>query len=238
MSLYISPQVIDTLAMDNLWFGFDDNIFIKGLTCELPLNKVVHVKGGRGVGKSAFLRVLAGLEIPKKGSYYLNDIDSTQLSFEEFLEFRMLIGYGFDYGGLIHNMTIKDNLTLPLRYHNVADLWLIEERVEFLLRKFDLWQVRNERPAFIPGSMRKEACVARTFIMEPEMIILDSPTVGMHKHNLKTLKELIAEKRTEGNLKHIFIASDNEEFLEGFVEEEFDLDKYLVPASPPEEEAA
>ena len=230
MSLFISPQVIDTIAMDNIWFGFDDNIFVRGLTCELPTGKVVHIKGGRGIGKSAFLRVLAGLEVPQRGSYYINDVDTTQLTFEEFLEYRMLIGYSFDYGGLIHNMTIQDNLTLPLRYHNAADSWLIDERVEWYLRYFDLWQVRNERPAFIPGSMRKEACVARAFVLEPELLILDSPTVGMHKHNVEALIQLVQEKRAEGNLKHVFLASEEEEFTKRFAEESFLLDDHIIGA--------
>tara|TARA_B100000749_G_scaffold280707_1_gene278105 strand:- start:22360 stop:23076 length:717 start_codon:yes stop_codon:yes gene_type:complete len=238
MKLFVSPQVIDTMSMKNLDIGFGDRVVINNMCCDLPTGKVVHVKGRRGVGKSAFLRVLAGIEVPTQGEYYINSKNTLAMSFEEFLEYRILIGYSFDYGGLIHNMTIKDNLILPLRYHNAVEGWLIEERVEYYLRLFDLWDVRDERPSFVSGSMRKEACVARAFIMEPEMVILDCPTVGMHKHNIQVLIDLVKEKQISGNLKHVFVASDDDEFISSFATASIDLDDHLDQSIVIEQEAA
>ena len=94
MSIYISPRVIDTMGMDNVSFGFErDVVLVKGFTCDLPTHKRVHIKGSRGIGKSCFLKVLAGLQPAIHGSYFINESNVSEMSFEEFLEFRLLIRF-------------------------------------------------------------------------------------------------------------------------------------------------
>ena len=66
------------------------------------------------------MRLLAGLEQPTRGAYLINGKNVGEMSFEESLPYRLAIGYGYDYGGLIHNRTLKDNVLLPLIYHKLV----------------------------------------------------------------------------------------------------------------------
>src|SRR3954463_3151040 len=81
---------------------------------EFPTNKIIWIQSTEGAGKSTVLQILAGLLIPQSGKYLLNEDNVTDMTFEDFLTYRLGIGYTFDYGGLINNKSIEDNLLLPL----------------------------------------------------------------------------------------------------------------------------
>ena len=188
------------------------------VTIKMPMNSVVLLQGQRGTGKSSLLEVLAGLQMPTMGEYLINNEPVSEMSFDEFLPFRKRIGYSFDYGGLLNNRTIFENMILPLLYHHETLQDEAEARVISLLKAFNLENVSHLRPPDISGGRRKEVCVARAFVMDPEMVILDDPTMGLSAPNKITLVNLIRQKRQEGRLKHVFFASEDLRFTSELVE--------------------
>ncbi len=199
--------------MKDLNFAYGEKSILKNINLELPTGKVVWIHGASGSGKSVFAKILAGLMQSTSGDFIINDQSVNEMSFEEFLPLRMNIGYSFDFGGLINNRTIVQNLRLPLEYHHAVPSEEADARVKDLAEMFNLTGVLHERPATIPGAFRKAACVARAFIMNPEMIVLDDPTTGLRGELKKKLKELIRQRRAEGTLKHIFIVTEDHEFV-------------------------
>ncbi len=223
MSIIQNP--INSLEIINMCMGFvDSNIVVENVCAKLPMDELVRVCGGRGVGKSYFLKMLAGLQAPISGKYLINKKYVNKMSFEEFLPYRLNIGYAFEYGGLISNLSLYQNLMLPLEYHSVLSEKDMHERVMWYMSEFNLVKEKDNRPAFVSGSMKKEVCVLRAFILEPEVLILDNPTVGLNKGNIQKLKEIILNKKKSGSLKHAYIVSDNEEFLSELVTYDFKLD--------------
>lgn len=183
---------------------------------EFPTNDIIWVKGYEGAGKSTLLNLLAALEAPQKGRYLINDQDVSTMSFEEFLPYRLKIGYSFDLGGLINNKTLFENLALPLLYHKIYSVEETQTKVEDLIEYFDFKKFAQERPAHVPGRIRKLVCILRPLLMKPELLILDDPSVGVGIDASYLFADYILGMRKEGFLKHVYIASYDERFMSMF----------------------
>ena len=207
---------IHSIELENVTLGYPGApTILENINWQLQAPGVYSIRGGRGSGKSSLARLIAGLVSPTTGTLKFNDDFVSEMSFEEFLPFRHNIGYSFDFGGLINNRTIVDNLFLPLNYHRWFTGQRAKDRVEFLLKNFGLESVRNERPFSISGGMRKEACVARAFVMEPEVVILDEPITGLNPPSLKFLKSYLKECVESGKIKLALVFSDDDQLVEG-----------------------
>lgn len=200
--------MIEMIEFKNLSFSYDKTLTVfKDASCAVPMNCNVLVDGVSGTGRSTFLKILAGLALPSSGSYLINDKDTCQMSFEEFLPYRKKIGYSFDFGGLFANRTLFDNLMLPLLYHNEVSYKEASERVTELMHRFNIWEGRDRRPASVSGGMRKTCVVVRAFVMRPEMILMDDPFVALDPGSIDEVLRLVAEMRKDGSLKHLFLTT-------------------------------
>ena len=206
------------------------------LNCDFtfPAGEVVHIKSPEGAGKSTLLQILAGLLIPSSGNYLINGVDVVQMSFEEFLPYRLKIGFTFDYGGLINNRTIFDNLMLPLVYHKLITYEEAKIRVDDVIERFDLVKFRNERPAHVPGRVRKLAVLLRALVVHPEMLLLDDPSVGLGEATQKTFADYVLELREHGFCKHVIVSSYDDKFMNLFPHEVIHLDGGLIYHQPNE----
>ncbi|MDZ4660781.1 MAG: ATP-binding cassette domain-containing protein [Pseudomonadota bacterium] len=205
---------IKSMRFENVSFGFEDRgLLIENNTVEFPMNKNIHLTGPAGAGKTTVLKIIAGLINPEVGKFLINSEDALPMSFEEFLPYRLNIGFSFDYGGLLANRTLFENLMLPLRYHELLSHTSAIERVDQILKDFGLTRNRDARPSAVSGGHRKATIVARAFVTQPEMIIFDQPTTGLDDLAEKALVRYIKEGRDQGWLKHVFIVSQDKELL-------------------------
>lgn len=199
----------------SLAYPGQDPIFMNA-DFDFPVNEVVWLKSPEGGGKSTLLQILAGLQEPNSGKYFINDQDVLEMSFEEFLPYRLNIGYTFDYGGLINNRTILDNLYLPLTYHKIVDAKEAHNRVNEVLKAFDLKKYLQERPAHVPGRIRKLVCLLRPLLMRPQLLLLDDPSVGLGQETLYQYVDYVQKLKKDGCLDHIFVSSYDEKFMSQF----------------------
>lgn len=217
MAIQENTKAIQTLRFEELTFCHEGNEpILKNVDFEFPQKKVIWLKSEEGAGKSTVLQLLAGLLMPQAGSYLINDDNVADMSFEEFLPYRLAIGYTFDYGGLINNRTIQDNLLLPLHYHELIPANEAQARVDDYIKRFDLEKFKNERPAHIPGRVRKLACLLRALVIHPQMLLMDDPSVGLGAETAHLFAEIINEQRDLGTLKHILVSSYDEKFMSLF----------------------
>lgn len=193
----------------------DDKI-LNNVDLDLPTNHVTWVISNEGEGKSSVLSLIAGLQAPTSGKYFINEVDTAQMSFEEFLPLRLQIGYSFDYGGLLSNRTLIDNLTLPLLYHKFLSPHEAQFRAEALLSRFHLEKYGSERPAHVPGRVRKIACLIRSFIHNPDLLVMDDPSVGIGSDACEVLADVLNELRQDGYIRHLYISTYDEGFLRHF----------------------
>lgn len=207
-------ESIERLRFEGLGFRFDGQDFLfENVDFEFPMDRIVWVKAEHGNGRSTLLQILAALQMPTKGSYWINDANVGEMSFEEFLPFRLAIGYGFDTGGLIHNRTLFENLMLPLNYHKTLSGHDAASRVTHYLKEFGLWKYRDQRPSFIPGASRKIACLLRSIILHPQLLLLDDPTVGLSQDTALKYFDVLQHLRDQKILRHVFMSSFDEKFM-------------------------
>jgi ABC-type ATPase involved in cell division len=224
------------MKFESLTFAHEgQSPLIQNADFEFPMNEVVWVKGTEGQGKSSLLQVLAGLLVPQSGFFYINEKNVLDMSFEEFLPYRLAIGYTFDYGGLISNRTIYDNLMLPLAYHKLISMDEAKTRVESVIKVFDIGKFAQERPAHIPGRVRKLACLLRSLVMQPQMLVMDDPSVGLGQDTLYTFVDYLHKMRKDGYLKHVFMSSYDEKYMSLFNYQIIHIDEgqvYLQTVDP------
>lgn len=209
----LMPQ-IKSLKFESLFFQHDtQDPILMNADFEFPTSENVLIQSVQGAGKSTLLQILGGLITPQSGKYLINDANVGDMSFEEFLPYRLSIGYTFDYGGLINNRTIYENLMLPLLYHKLVEIDEANRRVLEVLKYFELEKFKDERPAHIPGRVRKMACLLRPMMTHPQVLLLDDPSVGLGQETSLKFIDLISKHRQEHGLKHVFISSYDEKFM-------------------------
>lgn len=217
---------IRSIKFEKLTFKFDGHDpVLNQADFEFPLNQILWVKSNEGAGKSTLLQILAGLENPKSGTYWINEDRVNEMSFEEFLPYRLNMGYSFDYGGLINNRSLFDNLTLPLLYHKLMSEEEAKSWVQQTLARFHVSDLAHERPAHVPGRLRKLTCVLRALVTKPQVLFLDDPSVGLGEETLREFKRYLFELRDSGFCQHVFISSYDERFMSDLQPEMIHLDQ-------------
>lgn len=229
-------MIIQSLKFEGVGFNYEghDPLF-QNTDIEFPVNSVNVFRGEHGAGRSTILQILAGLQSPTQGKYYLNGLDVTEMSFEDFLPFRLKMGYGFDMGGLISNRTIYENLILPLVYHNLCSKEEAHDRVMFYIDRYHLNKQKNERPAHVSGGVRKATCIIRALITEPEVLFLDDPTIGLTKDMAQILGDSIQRHMKDHGLHTVFISSYDEKFIALFEHQLLYLESGQIYRSPDSE---
>ncbi len=134
--------------------------------------------GMQGSGRSDLLALTAGLMAPREGSYKLFGRDMPIFQ-EELVAERLRVGLVFDGGRLLHNLTISENLALPLLYHRNAGGHAINERVAAMLELMELSDWANRPPAGLGRNLQKRIGLARALILQPEVLLLDTPLGGL-----------------------------------------------------------
>lgn len=162
-------------------------------TCELVLDKVNWavargefwiVAGHQHSGKSDFLMTTAGLMPPADGCYKFFG-GETEIFDESRLADRLRMGFVFTGDQLFPNMTIAENVALPLQYHKNLTTPQAVKAIDELLQLTELKPVADVTPANLPRSWHKRASLARALALQPEILLLDNPLGGLdtrHAH--------------------------------------------------------
>ncbi|MGE3974797.1 MAG: ATP-binding cassette domain-containing protein [Bdellovibrionales bacterium] len=154
------------------------------------------------------LRMLGGFTLPERGDIFINDEPVSEMSFQEFNPYRLNIGYIFGFGGLINNLTIQNNLLFPFLYHN-CNYSLAERRVNQLMKDLKFEAFANYRPSEVPGFVRKLTCVSRVMLMEPQVLLLDEPLIGINAHAVDILYHWLRDFRKSNPESIVILASED-----------------------------
>lgn len=139
------------------------------------------IAGMHGSGKSDLMATTAGLFPPLSGSYRLFGLEMPIFE-EHLLAERLRLGLVFEGGHLLQNLTIQENVTLPLRYHRPQ---AAAQEITGMLELTGLKHHANSLPAVVSRSWHKRAGLARALVMRPEILLVDDPLSGLdprHTH--------------------------------------------------------
>jgi len=157
----------------------DANVIVAaGVNWTVRLGEFWVVAAPQHSGKSDFLLVAGGGASPTGGEYFF--LGEPMPIFEEpRLAHRLKLGFVFDGGQLLGQLTVAENIALPLRYHVRGSADEIEARVRALLEITELLPWANRTPAHVGRSWQQRAGLARTLALQPEVLLLDSPLTGL-----------------------------------------------------------
>lgn len=183
--------------------------------------EILTLMGGSGSGKSVLLRSMIGLEKPDRGKILFHGKDITQLDEAKLVDVRKRVAYVFQYGALFDSLTVEENLAYPLREHTSLTDEQIHEKVITTLRKVGLEGSEKLLPSDLSGGMQRRVGVARSIILDPEVILYDEPTTGLDPYNTKQILKIILQLKGQGatsilvthDMSSIFAVTDRVAFL-------------------------
>jgi putative ABC transport system ATP-binding protein len=176
---------IETLALD-----------IQSL--EIKQGEFIAIMGPSGCGKSTLLNIIGLLDNPSAGSYQFKGMEIAGFSERQRAELRKQnIGFVFQNFNLIDELSVYENVELPLLYLDVPSSE-IKERVEAVLEKMQIAHRRNHYPQQLSGGQQQRVAVARAVVSNPAMILADEPTGNLDSKNGNEVMQLLTELNTAG----------------------------------------
>jgi phospholipid/cholesterol/gamma-HCH transport system ATP-binding protein len=197
------------LEIRNLCKSFGDNHVLTEFNLKLIKGENVAVLGKSGSGKSVLIKCIIGLLKPDSGSINVLGNNIEEMDIQELDKVRTRIGFLFQSNALYDSMTVRENLEFPLRRHSIS-LSVNErnEKVSEVLRNVGLLHTIDMMPAELSGGMRKRIALARTLILDPEIILYDEPTTGLDPITGKEISNLIKEMGEKYNTSALIISHD------------------------------
>lgn len=165
---------------------------------EFREGEFVAIMGPSGCGKSTFLNILGLLDSPTRGSYLLNGVEMYGQSERQRADVRKHhIGFVFQNFNLIDELTVFENIELPLLYLDLSSEE-IEQRVNAVMDKMQITHRRNHFPQQLSGGQQQRVAVARAVVTEPGIILADEPTGNLDSRNGKEVMDLLCELNKKG----------------------------------------
>ena len=176
---------METIALDNVSFDVKDGEF-------------VAIMGPSGCGKSTLLNILGLLDNPTSGTYLLGGRDVSQLRERDRTNVRKgEIGFVFQSFNLIDELTVAENIELPLTYLNIKSSER-KERVQQIMKRMAISHRAHHFPHQLSGGQQQRVAIARAVVFGPKLILADEPTGNLDSKNGAEVMQLLTELNQEG----------------------------------------
>lgn len=189
------------LATESLSFGVDDRSILRNVDLRVAAGETVTVVGPSGAGKSTLLRLLCRLDEPTGGTVYLDGTDYRTL---DPTALRARVGM-VPQDPALRDGTVRDNVTVGprLRGETVAP-----DRVETLLERVDLAGYADRSAADLSGGEAQRVAIARTLMVDPEVILLDEPTASLDPESQSEIEALLRALLADSDRTVVLVTHD------------------------------
>ena len=168
------------------------------VTLDVKKGEFVAIMGPSGCGKSTLLNILGLLDKPTTGGYVLDGTDMTVLSEQERNVYRRgTLSFIFQSFNLIDELTVEENIELPLLYMKVPASER-KHRIEDALKRMDMVHRSKHFPSQLSGGQQQRTAIARAIVMQPKLILADEPTGNLDSKNGQEVMMLLRELHKEG----------------------------------------
>ena len=171
-------------------------------------NQTIALQGPSGSGKSTLLNLIAGLDEPSSGEICLDDININKLSVNGLADFRNEnIGIIFQFFNLINDLTVLENISLPLLLRGVSKK-KSDQKAKILIENIGLVDRVNYKTNLLSGGESQRVAIARALITEPKIILADEPTGNLDTSNTVNVMKLLLDNCKINNTSLLMVTHD------------------------------
>src|SRR3954451_15015765 len=206
-SMIESEEVV--IRIRGLEKSFGTNKVLRGIDLDVHKGENVVVLGRSGTGKSVLIKIISGLLKPDKGTVNVLGEEVDKLDVGQLQQLRLKIGFSFQGSALYDSMSVRENLEFPLvRNRKNLPRTEVDKAVKKVLEDVGLSQTIDQMPAELSGGQRKRIGIARTLILQPEIMLYDEPTAGLDPITSIDINNLINEVQQQYHTTSIIITHD------------------------------
>ena len=189
------------LQLEKISLKFGRKIILDNLSLKLNNGQILGLLGPNGVGKTTLFNLITGLIVPDFGTII---IDGQKVNnypiYQRTLKFK--IGFVPQHGGYFHDLTVYENLK-AIAEINISNVSFRDEKINSLISKFELDNIRDIKADFLSGGQRKKLSIAIALISDPKILLLDEPFAALDVMTIKILQEIIVNLQSFKNISVI-----------------------------------
>ena len=191
-------KINSIIEFENVSLSYGNRLILENISFKINEGQIFGMLGPNGVGKSTIFNLITGLIAPKSGKIKINGEDVT--SFPVYLRTKKFkVGYVPQYGGYFNDLTLLDNMK-AISEIVINDKNISENRISYLINRFELDNVKNIKAKFLSGGQKKKLVIALSLLSEPKVLLLDECFAALDVLTIKMLQEIIVNLQNENQI--------------------------------------
>lgn len=187
--------------------AYGDTIALPNVNLSVKRGEFCTLLGASGSGKTTLLKIIAGFEMPDRGSVYIAGKDVSRMPIAD-----RNIGMVFQNYALFPHMSVFENVAFSLRMRRLAEVD-IERKVSEALELVSLKEYRKRMPGELSGGQQQRTALARALVFNPDILLMDEPLGALDKNLRQTIQLQIKQLHLELGLTVVFVTHDQEEAM-------------------------
>ena len=186
------------IEFENVSLAYGNRLILDNISFKINEGQIFGMLGPNGVGKSTIFNLITGLINPKHGKIKINGQDVSQ--YPIYLRTKKFkVGYVPQYGGFFNDLTLQDNLK-AISEIVIENKNLRQEKIDYLLAKFELENVKNIKAKFLSGGQKKKLVISLSLLSNPKVLLLDECFAALDVLTIKMLQEIIVNLQEESQI--------------------------------------
>ena len=191
-------KIKSIIEFENVTLAYGNRIILDNISFKINEGQIFGMLGPNGVGKSTIFNLITGLINPKHGKIKINGEDVSK--YPIYLRTKKFkVGYVPQYGGFFNDLTLHDNLK-AISEIVIEDKNLRQERIDYLLSKFELENIKNIKAKFLSGGQKKKLVISLSLLSDPKVLLLDECFAALDVLTIKMLQEIIVNLQQENQI--------------------------------------
>ena len=191
-------KIKSIIEFENVTLAYGNRIILDNISFKINEGQIFGMLGPNGVGKSTIFNLITGLIAPKYGKIKIDGEDVSR--YPIYLRTKKFkVGYVPQYGGFFNDLTLHDNLK-AISEIVIEDKNLRGEKIDYLLSKFELENIKNIKAKFLSGGQKKKLVISLSLLSDPRVLLLDECFAALDVLTIKMLQEIIVNLQQENQI--------------------------------------